>query len=150
MWRQLAALRARKILLSENLLRNREKAEPKSQIAAELNIEKDAMALTALPPAAFPARTMTLLLALLLLLDGTAAAAPPTAPGDVKALCDLYFATAGANWTHNDGFSTCNPNGTASSDPCGGGWRWDNGYSGEFNGVRQCDTTGQSSRVAAL
>ena len=73
--------------------------------------------------------------------DGTSAAAPPTAPGDVKALCDLYFATGGANWKGNTGFTTCYPNGTASSDPCGGmGW-W---------GVYSCDTYGQSSRVSYL
>ena len=88
---------------------------------------------------------MALLLALLLLLDG-AAAAPPTAPGDVKALCDLYFATGGANWEDKTGFNTCNPNGTAGSDPCGDpGWKWRNGY-----GVSKCDTTGQSSRVTQL
>ena len=106
------------------------------------------MALTALPPAAAsPGRTVALLLALLLLLlDGTAAAAAPTAPGDVKALCDLYFATGGANWKVNTGFNTCNTNGTAGSDPCGGGWKWDRGYSG----VKQCDTTGQWSRVKIL
>ena len=90
---------------------------------------------------------MALLLPLLLLLDGAAAAYPPTAPGDVKALCDLYFATGGANWKVNTGFNTCNPNGTAGSDPCGDpGWKW-----GTFPyGVTHCDTTGQSSRVTFL
>ena len=88
---------------------------------------------------------MTLLLALLLLLDGTAAAAPPTAPGDVKALCDLYFATGGANWRYHTGFSTCNTNGTASSDPCDGGWNWNT-----YNGVYSCDKSGKSSRVKIL
>ena len=109
-----------------------------------------AMALTALPPAASPGRTVALLLALLLLLLDGAAAAPPTAPGDVKALCDLYFATGGANWKDKGfkGFITCYPNGTASSDPCAAypeGWRW--GFS---TGVAQCDTTGQWSRVTKL
>ena len=89
-----------------------------------------------------------LLLALLLLTDGAAAANPPTAPGDVKALCDLYFATGGASWTDKKGFKTCNPNGTASSDPCAGltpPWRHP-GYGGVF----KCDTTGQWSRVKIL
>ena len=95
-------------------------------------------------PAALPTKALLLAL-LLLLLDGTAAAAQPTAPGDVKALCDLYFATGGANWKGNTGFKTCNPNGTASSDPCDGqGWNWNN------YGVGQCDTTGQWSRVTSL
>ena len=79
-----------------------------------------------------------------------AAAIPPTAPGDVKALCDLYFATGGANWKGNRGFSTCNTNGTAGSDPCAAypeGWRWSNGAP---RGVTYCDTTGQSSRVTNL
>ena len=68
-----------------------------------------------------------------------------TAPSDVKALCDLYFATGGANWTVNDGFSTCNPNGTASSDPCyGAGWKW-----GQYDSGVTCDI-GQSSRVTEL
>ena len=90
---------------------------------------------------------MALLLALLLLLlDGAAAANPPTAPGDVKALCDLYFATGGANWSVNFGFNTCKPDGTASTDPCGDQkWWWNSAY-----GVRRCDTTGQSSRVTWL
>ena len=107
------------------------------------------MALTAALPlsAASPGRTTALLLALLLLLLDGAAAASPTAPGDVKALCELYFATGGANWTKNTGFKTCNPNGTASSDPCGdSGWTW---YGGG-GGVSYCDTTGQSSRVTGL
>ena len=88
---------------------------------------------------------MALLLALLLLmLDGAAAA---TAPEDVKALCDLYFATGGANWKVNTGFTTCKPDGTAGSDPCGDpGWKWGGGY----GGVTQCDTTGQWSRVMQL
>ena len=92
--------------------------------------------------------TMALLLALLLLLlDGTAAV---TAPGDVKALCDLYFATGGANWKNTTGFNTCNPNGTASSDPCGDpGWKWYSGRGGPY-GVTVCDTFGQSSRVTWL
>ena len=113
------------------------------------------MALTALPPAASPGRTVALLLALLLLLlDGAAAAAaPPTAPDDVKALCELYFATGGANWEYNTGFSTCKPDGTAGSDPCNAGtssgrWQWNPARGG--GGVAQCDTTGQSSRVAVL
>ena len=91
--------------------------------------------------------TVALLLALLLLmLNGAAAARPPTAPGDVKALCDLYFAMGGANWKHNAGFNTCKRDGTAGSDPCGDpGWKW-----GSNTGVYQCDTTGQSSRVAYL
>ena len=104
------------------------------------------MALTALPLAASPGRTMALLLVLLLLLlDGAAAV---TAPGDVKALCDLYFATGGANWKNNTGFNTCRRDGTAGSDPCAAypeGWRW--GFS---TGVAQCDTTGQWSRVTKL
>ena len=83
---------------------------------------------------------MALLLALLLLLLDGAAAAPPTASGDVKALCDLYFATGGANWKVNTGFNTCKPDGTASTDPCG-----DPGWYGVT-----CDTTGQSSRVTGL
>ena len=104
------------------------------------------MAMTALPPAACPGRTAALLLALLLLLlDGTAAAAPPTAPGDVKALCELYFATGGANWTVNTGFNTCQADGTAGSDPCGGGWKWDSSW-----GVYRCDSSGQWSRVMWL
>ena len=106
------------------------------------------MALTALPPSASPGRTGALLLALLLMLiDGAAAAAPPTAPGDVKALCDLYFATGGANWKGNTGFTTCKTDGTAGSNPCGDpGWKWNDGQ----NGVPDCDTTGQSSRVTVL
>ena len=103
-------------------------------------------ALTALPPAASPGRTMALLLALLLLLLDGAAAAPPTVPGDVKALCELYFATGGANWATNTGFKTCNRDGTAGSDPCGDpGWKL-----GPSSGVKKCDTTGQSSRVYSL
>ena len=95
---------------------------------------------------------MALLLPLLLLLDGAAAAYPPTAPGDVKALCELYFATKGADWRVNTGFSTCKRDGTASSDPCGDpGWKWNNGNSGVYHyGVTKCDTTGQSSRVQRL
>jgi hypothetical protein len=87
---------------------------------------------------------MALLLALLLLLlDGAAGAAPPTAPGDVKALCDLYFATGGANWKGNTGFNTCKPDGTAGSDPCGDpGWKWN----GNNQGVSWCD----KSRVTVL
>jgi hypothetical protein len=97
-------------------------------------------------PAVLP--TMALLLALLLL--NGAAAAPPTAPGDVKALCDLYFGNGGANWFYNTGFTTCNPNGTASSDPCGDpGWKWPDPTYGHL-GVTQCDTSGQSSRVTGL
>ena len=77
--------------------------------------------------------------------DGTSAAAPPTAPGDVKALCDLYFATGGANWNFNTGFNTCKSDGTAGSDPCGDpGWKWGS------SGVIGCDTTGHSSRVTRL
>ena len=90
-----------------------------------------------------------LLVLLLLLIDRTASAAyPPTAPGDVKALCELYFATGGANWMVNTGFNTCSPNGTASSDPCGNHpwWKWDD----TGQGVSQCDRTGQSSRVTVL
>ena len=68
------------------------------------------------------------------------------APGDVKALCDLYFATGGANWKVNTGFNTCNTNGTAGSDPCGDPrWKWGSNSMGVF-----CDTTGQSSRVTVL
>ena len=78
--------------------------------------------------------------------NGTAAA-PPTAPGDVKALCDLYFATGGANWKGNTGFNTCKADGTAGSDPCDGGWVWGQ-Y--PYSGVTSCDMTGQSSRVTIL
>ena len=92
---------------------------------------------------------MALLLPLLLLLDGAAAAYPPTAPGDVKALCDLYFATGGANWKVNTRFNTCQRDGTAGTDPCDyyRGWTW---ASGSNRGVFWCDTTGQSSRVTQL
>ena len=82
---------------------------------------------------------------------GTPLIRPPTAPGDVKALCDLYFATGGASWkrSKNTGFDTCNPNGTAGSDPCSDpGFKWADQY-GSHYGVT-CDTTGQSSRVTQL
>ena len=68
----------------------------------------------------------------------------------MKALCELYFETGGANWKKKDGFNTCQPNGTATSDPCEGGaegsaWFWPGNY-----GIYLCDTTGASSRVMAM
>jgi hypothetical protein len=105
---------------------------------------------------------MPLLLALLLLLPDGAAADydSPTAPGDVKALCDLYFATGGATggWKRNDGFHTCRRDGTASSDPCDASfthWLWEittYGTGTVTYGVVRCDMAGGwgSSRVTQL
>jgi hypothetical protein len=84
------------------------------------------------------------LLLLLLLLRAQVATAA-TDPGDVKALCELFFATNGPGWFSKSGWTDCRSDGTASSDPCASGAKWYNFYGDEL-----CDTSVTPSRINRL
>jgi hypothetical protein len=85
-----------------------------------------------------------LLLLLLLLLLRAQVATAATDPGDVKALCELFFATNGPGWGSKSGWTDCRSDGTASSDPCASGAEWYN-YGGGL-----CDTSVTPSRINYL